>query len=127
MSDPIRLYAKQTAAPKTCGACVFFRREPNDDRYLAYAPTRGQCDFKFPPWMKLLHTHARRSDSPRSSDSPSAHEVVDNSSDWTRVEDADRCDLWRPSAASYVKDQTWSAADEASLAPMPTHRDDLSG
>jgi len=101
MSDPIRLYAKQTAWLRKCGSCALFSRERNDEHYLEYAPTRGTCGLKFPPWMKLLHAHARVE--------KDGTEYIENSSaDWTRVEDSDTCDFWRASGFTYVKDQTWS-------------------
>jgi hypothetical protein len=60
--------------------------------------------------MKLLHTHARPPDDDYAS--RRGDEVVDNSSDWTRVEDNDACSFWRPSGLTYVKDQTWSITDD---------------
>jgi hypothetical protein len=114
MSNPIRLYAKQSAVPKTCGSCALFTREQNDPNYLDQAPTRGTCGLAFPPWMKLLHTHARRGDDYGRCRS---EEVVENSSDWTMVQDVDTCSFWRPSGLTFVKDQTWSATDDGQAAP----------
>lgn len=106
MSDPVRLYAKQSAWLRACGSCALFSRERNDERYLQYAPTKGNCGLKFPPWMKLLHNHVQIGS--KSNGFPEGVEYAENSTDWTRVDDSDTCDFWRASGLTYVKDQTWS-------------------
>lgn len=99
MSEPVRLYAEQAAASNTCGSCALFRRDSTDMNYLKSATTLGTCGLKPPPWMKTFHAHARIE---------GGVEVVENSSDWTRVKDCETCSFWRPSGLTYVKDQTWS-------------------
>lgn len=105
MSEPVRLYAKQSAASKKCGSCDLFDRDRNDPQYLQYAPTRGTCGLTFPPWMKLLHAHAQVA-------KDNTEYVENSSSEWTLVGDTDSCHFWRPSALTYVKDQVWSAISE---------------
>jgi hypothetical protein len=101
MTEPVRLYANQTAAPSTCGSCALFARERNDPHYLQYAPTHGDCYLKLPKWIKLQHTYAQHDDS--------GQEYVENSSgQWHRAEDTETCSFWRASGLTYVKDQTWT-------------------
>ena len=45
----IRLGERQSAEPNTCGSCGYYSR-PTEG-------CRGNCNFKMPPWIMLLHTH----------------------------------------------------------------------
>lgn len=100
MSDEwVRLHRDQSAAPQTCGSCALFTRARTEPQF---GTTRGNCGLRFPPWMKLRHTHAR------TPERGGACEVFENSSDVTLVYDADTCSFWRQSGLTYVKDQVWS-------------------
>lgn len=101
MTEPLRLYDPQTADPRKCGSCKFFRRVPLGDQQ--YPTKEGNCGFRFPPWVKLLHSHARIE---------GGSEVFENSRDVTLVQDADGCSFWHPSGLTYVRDQVWSVRDQ---------------
>jgi hypothetical protein len=111
----IRLYGQQSAAPNKCGSCALFRRAYVDPPWREeYPATGGGCGLRFPPWVKLLHTHAKVGS--KDSGFPVGEEYVENSNaDWTRVEDTESCDFWRASGATYVKDQTWSVSSDGQI------------
>jgi hypothetical protein len=91
----IRLGERQTAEPNKCGSCSHYRR-PSEG-------CRGNCNFKMPPWIKLLHTHAQ----PESG----FPETFENSSDPTMVYDNQTCSFWAPSGLTYVQDRTWTVTE----------------
>lgn len=82
----------------------------SDAKYPEYAQTRGNCGFKFPPWVKLLHKYAQIGS--KSNHMPEGVEFFENSSDVTRVIDNEGCSLWQSSGTTFVKDVTWVAGVE---------------
>ena len=91
----IRLGERESAEPKTCGSCKHYYRPRDGDG------GRGNCNFKMPPWIKLLHTH-------RQDVSNTHQESFENSSDPTMVYDNQTCSLWEPSGQTYVQDRVWT-------------------
>jgi hypothetical protein len=93
----IRLGERQSAEPNTCGSCGYYSR-PTEG-------CRGNCNFKMPPWIMLLHTHAQREGS--------LSESFENSTDPTMVYDNQTCSFWKPSGMTYVQDRVWTVSGEA--------------
>ena len=92
MPDSIRLDARQSAEPNTCGSCLHYRR-PDEG-------CRGNCNFKMPPWIRLLHAHAQAD--------CGIPESFENSSDPTMVYDDQTCSFWAASGLMFVQDRIWT-------------------
>lgn len=80
----ITLPVGASAEPDTCGSCKFFVRL-GDLRPAG----QGRCKFKMPPGVATRHDIAKDGE-------------VENSYQFDRVEDTDRCDLQRPGGKVYI-------------------------
>ena len=99
----IRLGERQSAEPNTCGSCDYYRGSSGD--------SRGNCGFKMPPWIRLLHAHASETTIARDGSTggrPAMTETFENSGDPTMVYDTQTCSFWAPSGLTYVQDRTWT-------------------
>lgn len=91
-TEATRLGERESAEPNTCGSCAHYYRPRGEGR-------RGNCNFKLPPWIKLLHTYAQID---------GGGETFENSSDPTMVYDNQTCSFWTPSGRTYVQDRVWT-------------------
>lgn len=83
-SSEIILPIGASAEPDTCGSCKFFVRDAD-----LWPVGRGRCKFKMPPGVATKY------------DIPQDREA-ENSYQYDRTLDTERCDLQRPDGRVYI-------------------------